>query len=304
MTTHAFTPDHYHRTLGSHDPVLHVESGDTIVTTTVNAAGEDHSGRSVTPSGNPMTGPFYVEGAAPGDALEVELRRIEPTGDFGYTYDVVAPNVVDPRFVRELPEPRKLRWRLDLERQVAIPMMEGSPRLGRLELPFDPMIGCFGVAPERGQAMSTATSAMHGGNMDYRGFRAGARAIFPVATDGALFFIGDVHAVQGDGEIVGTGIEVASEVEFRLTLRQGRTIGWPRGEDERFVFTVGNARPLDQAVQHATTEMLSLLESDYGLDLREAGTLLGQCVRYDIGNVFDPAYTVVCKVSRQLLDSL
>lgn len=304
MPTHHFTPDRYHHTLGSHAPALHVQSGDTIITTTVNAAGEDHTGHQVTPRGNPMTGPFFVAGAEPGDALEVQLRTITPTGEVGYTYDVVAATVVDPVFVRELPEPQKLTWRLDRDRRVAIPLVADGSRLSDLELSFDPMIGCFGVAPERGQAISTATSSTHGGNMDYRGYRVGTRALFPVFVPGALFFIGDVHALQGDGEIVGTGIEVASEIEFTLTLHPRRTIGWPRGEDDRFVFTVGNARPLDQAVQHATTEMLALLTQDYGLGVRDASTLLGQCVRYDVGNVFDPAYTVVCKVSKPLLERL
>lgn len=304
MPTHAFTPEHYHTTLGSHEPVLRVASGSTIVTTTVNAAGEDAEGKSVTSSGNPMTGPFFVEGAKAGDALEVELRRIVPIGDTGFTYDIVAANVVDPAYVRTMPEPRKLTWQLDHARRVAMPRVEAGSRLRALELAFDPMIGCFGVAPDRGQAISTATSDHHGGNMDYRGFREGVLVRFPVFADGALFFIGDVHALQGDGEIVGTGIEVAAEVEFTLRVLEQHTIAWPQGEDGDFLFTVGNARPLDQAVQHATTEMLRLLQRDHALGIRDASTLLGQCVRYEIGNVFDPAYTVVCKLPKLELERL
>lgn len=304
MPTYVFAPDRYYTAIGTYEPALAIRSGDTVVTTTVNAAGEDATGRQVTPRGNPMTGPFLVEGAEPGDVLEVAFHRIEPAGATGYTYDVVAANVVDPAYVRELPVPHKLVWRLDHDRRIVAPAVDASSRLHGLELPFEPMIGCFGVAPARGQAISTATSAEHGGNMDYRGFRAGTVARFPVFVEGALFFLGDVHACQGDGEVVGTGVEVPAEVEFTLTLRKGRSIGWPRGEDEAFVFTVGNARPLDQAVQHATTEMLTMLRSDYGLDLRDAGTLLGQCVRYEIGNVFDPAFTAVCKMPKEVLERL
>lgn len=304
MPDHHVTPDHYYRTLGSHHPILAVQSGEVIRTTTVDAAGRDAEGREVTQRGNPMTGPFLVDGAEPGDVLEVELRRIRPTGATGYTYDVVAENVVDPALVRELPDRRPVTWRLNHERRVATPSVDGTSRLHGLELPFDPMIGCFGVAPERGQAISTATSAEHGGNMDYRGYREGTTALFPVFVEGALFFIGDVHACQGDGEIVGTGIEVPAEVEFALRVRKGVSIRWPRGRDDQHVFTVGNARPLDQALQHATSEMLALLRDDIGLDLRDASTLLGQCVQYDIGNVYDPAYTVVCKLRRDVLESL
>jgi acetamidase/formamidase len=136
--------------------------------------------------------------------------------------------------------------------------------------------------------------------MDYRGFRQGATAYFPVFVDGALFHIGDGHAIQGDGEIVGTGIETSFEVEVGLRVIKDRRILWPRGENETHIFAVGNARPLDQATQHATTEMVRWL-GELGLEGNEAHLLLGQCVEYEIGNMFDPAYTVVCKMAKAVL---
>src|SRR5690606_37856160 len=92
----------------------------------------------------------------------------------------------------------------------------------------------------------------------------------------------------------------------RVTVRiiKGHEIGWPRGETDEWIFTVGNARPLDQAVQHATTEMLRWLQQDYGLDALGANLLLAQCVRYDLGNIFDPAYTMVCKLNKAVLPVL
>jgi len=140
--------------------------------------------------------------------------------------------------------------------------------------------------------------------MDYRGFREGVVVDLPVFAEGALFHVGDGHALQGDGEIVGSGIEVSMDVQLSFELLKGKTIGWPRAEDETFVMAVGNARPLDQAVQHATTELLKLLREDYGLDARAGSTLLGQCLRYEIGNVFDPAYTAVAKIDKALLARL
>ena len=137
--------------------------------------------------------------------------------------------------------------------------------------------------------------------MDYRGFVAGTTVYFPVFEPGALFFLGDGHAVQGDGEIVGTGIEISMDVRLTLRVLKGKAIGWPRGENSEWIFTVGNARPLDQATQHATTEMLRWLQQDYGLDGLGANLLLAQCVRYELGNIFDPAYTMVCKVNKGLL---
>lgn len=137
--------------------------------------------------------------------------------------------------------------------------------------------------------------------MDYRGFVEGVTVYFPVFAKGALFCLGDGHAVQGDGEIVGTGIEISFDVQFTVRLLKGKRSHWPRGENEETIFTVGNARPLDQCVQHATTEMLFWLEQDYALDPLGANILLGQCVRYDLGNVFDPAYTMVCKAPKKFL---
>jgi acetamidase/formamidase len=281
--------------------VLRVADGDTVITTTVDAYGQDASGQQVTPRGNPMTGPFYVDGAEPGDTLAVLLDSLMPNRELGLSATVVAPNTVDPEFVRALPEegPRA-EWAVDRARGVAT-LRTAETRLGRLTLPIEPMLGCFGVAPARGQAISTATSAEHGGNMDYRGFVAGVTVYLPVFVAGALFHVGDGHALQGDGEIVGTGIEISFDVRFTLRVIKGKAISWPRGENADEIFTVGNARPLDQAVQHATTEMLKWLRDDYGLDLRSASTLLGQSVRYDLGNIYDPAYTMVCRVPKAVL---
>ncbi len=298
---HKFKPTRYYNAIGSHEPALRVNDGDTIVTTTIDALGRDERDKLVWQRGNPMSGPFYVEGAQPGDTLAVKLEKITPNRSVGYTADVVAANVIDPDYVRQLPKSRLVKWDVDAKRKTAT-FTDNSNF--KLQLPLNPMIGCFGVAPSRGQAISTATSGNFGGNMDYNGFVAGTTVYFPVFVEGALFHIGDVHAVQGDGEIVGTGIEISAEVKFTLSViknKKGKEIYWPRGENREFIFTVGNARPLDQCIQHATTEMLRWLQNDYKMSARHASTLLGQCVKYDMGNMFDPAYTMVCKVAKKWL---
>jgi len=301
MTTHHFTPSHYHTALGAHEPVLRIADGDTVITTTVDAMGKDASDSKATPGGNPQTGPFYVEGAEPGDTLVLQLDRIMPNRAIGYTSTVVAENVVDPWFARELPVGGPMaEWQMDVGRGTAT-LIKPATKLGKLELALAPMLGCFGVAPPRGQAISTATSGEYGGNMDYRGFVAGVTVYFPVFVPGALIHVGDGHAIQGDGEIVGTGIEISMDVQFTAWLIKGKCIRWPRGENADYIFAVGNARPLDQALQHATTEMLRWLEEDYGLDKVSASILLGQAVEYDLGNVYDPAYTMVCKLRKSLL---
>lgn len=300
MTTHHFQPTTYHITIGSHAPVLEIADGDTVITTTVDARGLDAKRKQVSPRGNPQTGPFYVQDAEPGDTLMVHLDSIVPNRTYGWTANVVAANVVDPEYVRGLPKRNLAAWEVDREEWTAT-LVSPKTKLGALTLPLSPMLGCFGVAPDKGQAISCATSDQHGGNMDYNGFQAGATVYFPVFVPGALFHLGDGHAVQGDGEIVGTGIEISMDVQFTVHLLKKKKIQWPRGENDEYIFTVGNARPLDQALQNATTEMLTWLQTDYGLDALGASLLLGQTVRYEVGNVFDPAYTMVCKVAKRWL---
>jgi amidase len=302
---HDLEPTALHLSIGSHEPVLRVGSGDTVRTWCVDSGGYGRNGEDLTDGGNPMTGPVYVDGAEPGDTLSVRLDRVRPNRARGVSAALLAPNVLDPDFISAFGNDteRDVWWTLDLERGVATleDPHDGLDGLGEVQLA--PMVGCFGVAPGRGQAISTATSGPHGGNMDYPGFREGVTVYFPVAAEGALFHIGDGHAAQGEGEIVGTGIEVSMDVEVTLEVVK-RRIGWPRADDGTFVMAVGNARPLDQAVQHATTELVTLMHEDYGLDYPAVSTLLGQCIRYDVGNVFDPAYTMVAKIDKALLERL
>ena len=300
MATHHFEPTVYHIAIGTHEPVLHIDSGDTVVTTTVDAGGVDAAGEQVTEGGNPQTGPFYINGAAPGDTLVVHFDRLVPNRKMGRTSTVIAPHVLDAQYVAsDLPENGRGDWEIDLDKWTAT-LVSPETSLGRLTLLLEPMTGCFGVAPPRRQAISTATSSTHGGNMDYRGFCEGVTVYLPVFVEGALFHIGDGHAVQGDGEIVGTGIEISFDVQFTVNVIKGKEIGWPRAENDDYILTTGNARPLDQAVQHATTEMVRWL-NELGLEGNAPHILLGQCVEYDMGNVYDPAYTMVCKVKKSIL---
>jgi acetamidase/formamidase len=295
---HTFEPTRFHSTIGPHEPVLAVADGDTIETRCIDAGGWDRNGERIHDGGNGQTGPFFVEGARPGDTLEVHFDRLWPNRTHGWSNGLVAPNTVDPDFAARLPYGEEQRdvWELDLEHGTARlkDPPEGLESLG--ELPMEPMLGCFGVAPEGGQAISTATSGRHGGNMDYRGFRDGVTVHLPVHAEGALLHVGDGHARQGDGEVVGTGIEVSFDVTVTVRVRH-TSIGWPRIVGADYLMAVGNARPLDQAVQHATTELLRMLQQEHGLSYRAGSALLGQCLEYDIGNVYDPAYTVVAKIA-------
>jgi len=300
MSTHEFKPTKYYNTMGPHQPVMHIKDGDSVVTTTIDSHGYDQNLNKVSSSPNPMTGPFYVENAEPGDTLAVTFEYMKPNRDTGFTGNIVAPHLVDPEEVKNLPEMDFLDWNLDMNKGKATPIKPFSS-MPNLQFDIEPFLGCFGVAPSRGEWITTESSAEHGGNMDYRGFQTGTTAYFPVFEPGAYFFLGDSHARQGDGEIIATGIETSFEVKFKVRLIKGKTIGWPRGEDEDYIFTIGNVRPLEMAIQHATTEMLQWLNDDYGLDKVAASVLLGHCVEYDVGNVYNSAYTMVCKVPKSAL---
>jgi len=303
MTTHNFQPKKYYTAFGSFEPALRIIDGDTVVTTTADNNGRDSTDKQVTISPNPLTGPFYVEDAEPGDVLAVRLDRLWPNRRLGRSSTVVAPNVVEPHYVSELPlkQPRvTAEWNLNLEKGTTT-LLSPKTKLGKIVLPLNPMLGCIGVAPEGGQAISSVTSGRYGGNMDYNGFVSGVTVYLPVFVPGGLFFVGDGHAVQGDGEIVGTGIEVSFDVQFTIKLIKNKKISWPRAENREYIITIGNACPLDTALQLATTEMLRWLQEDYGLDSRSAHILLGQCIEYEVGNVFDPAYTMACKLKKKWL---
>lgn len=303
MSIHHFTATHWYNSIGTAETALTIADGDTVVTETLDAIGFDKNGVAQSQGPNPMNGPIAVEGAAPGDTLQVTIDAMRPIKDTGWTRNVLATNVVDPEDIRALPASERVTWLIDRDAGTCHPETL-APKMQNFELPLDPMIGCFGVAPSHGQAISTTTSAENGGNMDYRRFGPGTVVYLPVAVEGALFYLGDCHALQGDGEIVGTGVETCYEVTVTFKVIKGQKIIWPRGETAEDIFTIGNAWPLDQALQHATSEMRRWLMEGYGLDIHAASHLMGQTVRYDIGNVYDPAYTVACRISKAWLKKL
>ncbi len=305
MTTHHLDPETFCNTMGQHPPALRAHPGDTVIMHTLDAFGVDRAGITRGARPNPQSGPIWVEGAEPGDALSVTIVDLTPSREIGWTRFPLAPNVVDPDRASRLPDRETADWSIDVEAGT-VRLVDPPSALANLVLPLEPMIGCFGVAPAGGEAIATSTPGPHGGNMDWRGFRPGTTVWFPVRVPGALLFAGDGHARQGDGEITGTGVEVSMEMALRLELRKRWPIEWPRGitADGRELFTVGNARPLDQALQHATTEMLDWLETDYGLDIVAASHLMGQTVGYDVGNVYNPAFTVVCRMPVSVVEEV
>jgi acetamidase/formamidase len=219
-----------------------------------------------------------------------------------YSGSLLAPYAADPRAIatRVDREPRRVTWTIDKARGVAT-LDQADVQPGGIVLPLRPMLGCIGVAPARKEAIATTTPGAFGGNMDYASMTAGVKLMLPVYEPGALLFIGDGHARQGEGEVAGTGLETSMDVEFSVQLVKNKTIGWPRLETETHVMVLGSARPLLEAFQLATSELQRWLTADYGLTERGAQTFMGQATEYEIANVVDPSFTVVAKIRKALL---
>jgi amidase len=299
-----FIPERFYNTFSfAHPPALRIKPGERIVTKTADAAGVDWNGKQVAQGPNPQTGPFFVEGAEPGDMLVVSIEKIEINRTSGYSSSLLAPYAVDPAALntRVDREARRVNWILDKTKGTA--RLDGN-EIGGLELRMRPMLGCVGVAPPRKEAVATSTPGPFGGNMDYAGMNAGVRVMLPVYEPGALLFIGDGHAVQGEGEVVGTGVETSMDVEFSVQVVKKVPIQWPRLENDTHVMVLGSERPLLQALQHATSEMHRWLMQDYGLSERGAAILMGQALEYEVGNVVDPHFTMVAKMRKATLAGL
>lgn len=300
---HVFLPTRFYNTYSfAHPPALTIKPGDRVTTKTVDAGGVDWTGKQVASGGNPLTGPFFIEGAEPGDTLVVTLEKVETNRATAYSSSLLAPYTVDPGAIaaRVDREPRRTTWILDKAKGVAR-LQEGDIQPGGIELPLRPMLGCVGIAPSRQEAFRSGSPGPWGGNMDYVGVETGVSVMLPVNEPGALLFLGDGHARQGEGEVVGTGLETSMDVVFTVRLIKKAAIAWPRIETAQDIKVLGSARPLLEAFQSATTELHRWLVKDYGLTERGAQLLMGQAAEYDIANVVDSSFTVVAKMPKKYL---
>jgi acetamidase/formamidase len=301
-----FEPKVFYRAFSGVAPAaLRIVPGDTVRTWSVDNAGRDSTGASLTPGGNPLTGPFFVEGAFPGDVIAVRLHRVRLNRDWAQAGTQVAWNVLTPWYVRSLKEAPGTsgRWHLDRARGLAMPETP-TPSLRSFAVPARPMLGCIGVAPWNGQVIQAQDSGPYGGNMDYNGIREGTTVYLPVLQRGALLFVGDGHAVQGDGELTGDALETSMDIEFSVELLRQHWITTPRAEDDEFLMAIGVSGDLVDAVRRATTELSRWLEADYRLSAPEVASLLGVSMRYDVGNLVDTQVSIVAKMPKAALRQL
>jgi len=265
-------------------PIANVKPGETVEVETWSALAR------IT---NPTTGPLYIEGAEPGDTLVVEVINIELPGQGTVA---IIPGFGSLEGWLNLMEPR--RKVCEIENGIITYVRDDGKKL---ELEADPFIGTIGVAPEV-EAVSSLTPGRHGGNMDCPDIRPGNKLLLPVTRPGALFKLGDVHAVQGDGEVCGVAVEVDAVVTLKFGLRKGWTINWPRIEAPDEIMTVGSARPLEDAARHAFREMVEWMVADHGWVRDDAYMFLSLAGKARIAQIVDPLYTVVAKLSKGYLE--
>lgn len=303
---HDFEPKEFHRVFSDAiPPVLHIFPGDTVRTWTVDAGGVDSKGVRRSLGGNPETGPFYVEGAFPRDTLVVKLTHVRLNRDSAESGNRIVSSALSPGYIQRTKYDDKFdsNWVLDRENGVAR-LKQPSPHLKDYRVKLQPMLGCIAVAPPGHQAFRTGYLGSYGGNLDYNQIREGTTVYLPVYAQGALLFVGDGHAAQGDGELTGDALETSMQVEFTVNLIKGEATANPRAENDEYLMSLGIANSLPDAVQSATTELANWLEREYKLEPNEVAIVLGTAMQYNIAEVVDPLVHVVAKVRKDLLTGL
>lgn len=293
-------------TYAKREPVLRLTPGAIVETRQFSKPGDYYD--PVTPGPWPgEVGPFYIEGATPDDTLVVKILKLSPNRN-------TAISAINPagisglmadsrtRLLNEPPPARRFVWRLDLQRNVGVLDLPNS-KSKRIEIPLSPMLGRVAVAPAGEEAWGGLWPGNFGGNMDAMDIREGATVYLPIFHAGAYFYFGDGHAAQGDGEVVGSGLETTMDVTFQFELIKGRKIRWPRIEDATHIMVAGSVRPLIDAFRIAQVELIEWLVEDYGFEKLEAFQVVSQVGSARIANIVDPNYTVVAKFPKALLPS-
>jgi acetamidase/formamidase len=301
--THVFEPKEFHLFFTSAiPPVLRIHAGDTVRTWGVDAGGVDKDGQPRSGGGNPQTGPFYIEQAVPGDTLAVRINRVRTNRDWAVSGTTIMSNALEPGRLGgikwEQGFPR--RWKLDAAKGVAY-LEKPTERLKDFTVPLRPMLGCVGVAPPESGSVRTTDSGRFGGNMDYNQIQEGTTVYLPVFHPGALLFLGDGHAAQGDGELTGDALETSMDFEFTVDVIPGWSQGHPLAENAEYRISIGIGGSLDQALQMATSGLMRWLARDYMLNPNELAMLLGFAVRYDVADLVGTQVSIAAKIPKSAL---
>ena len=304
------SPEQFAFTFGGADPVLRIKAP-TVLTLwaedayggRITSADDVASSALDTEDLNPQTGPFWIEGAEPGDTLAVHLVDLTPARAWGastlipffggLTSVPVSPTLQDP-----LPE---RTWIYEYDSATRTVGFSAKGSNFEVALPANPMLGTVGVAPARREVRTSLVPDVFGGNMDTPEMRAGATLYLRVNVEGALLSLGDGHYRQGEGESCGTAVEGAMNVTVIVDLIKGGGPGWPRIESDTHIAAVGSGRPLEEAWRAGQVDMVTWISELHGLDTLDAYQLLSQISEVPIANVVDTNYSAVTKIDKRLL---
>lgn len=300
--TYDFSPTSFYTTYSAAwAPVLRIYPGDTVRTRTVDND-RDAAATRYGSGGNPSTGPFYVEGALPGDTLVVHLVKVKAnkkTARQGtrlnaraVTANYLVGAKYDPAVTGE--------WALDLEKGIATPT-NTTDRLKAFSVPIRTMLGCVSVAPPGQDQLRGTDLGVFGGNLDFNDVVEGTTLYFPVFHAGALFGVGDAHAAQGDGEVTGSALETSADVEFRVEVIKNSIYQQVRAETSEHLISFGVSGSVPESIQAATTQLAEWLKRDYQLSDSEVAVILGAVLEYEIAELVDPHINVVAKIAKTAL---
>jgi len=289
-------------------PVARLAPGDILETNTVDAFGnalkKPGDTLSMAKAGpNPLTGPFYIEGAQPGDTLAIKFLDLQVDSPQGVGalepgFGALSSTNYTPMLSAPLPE-RIWFYPFDSARRMATFRAHDSNF--SVEIPLHPFLGCIGVAPGEGETRSSLVPAEFGGNMDAPEASVGNTLYLRVNVPGALLFMGDGHAAMGDGEVAGTAIEVPLRVRLQVDLLKGKSIEWPRFENDDLIMAAGIYRPLDDCLRIAFTQLIEWIHEDYGLSVLDAYELLSKVAKIHVTEMVDPNYVLIAGIEKKYL---
>jgi acetamidase/formamidase len=312
MTVHVFRPgpDEYAYTFGGHPPVLTAAPGDVIDLTTEDCFGGKVRSVDDLPSRvcrmpflNPVTGPFYIYGAEPGDTLAVHFASIIPARPEGWSSTFPHFGALTATHTTAMLHPplEERVWRYPIDTVAGTVRYQARRSAYAVDLPLEPMHGTAGVAPAAGEVRSTLVPDLHGGNLDTPELQPGTTLYLGVNVDGAMFAVGDGHARQGHGEACGVAVECAMHTRIIVDVIKATGTPVPRLESDTAIMSIGVARPLEDAYRMSHTDLIDWTTQLTSLDHLDAYQLVSQAGQAPIGNVCDPNYTIVAKLPKTYL---
>jgi acetamidase/formamidase len=305
---------HYHATIdnvkyvyAAAPPVAHLHIGNILEANSLdcfgNAIKKPGDTLALVKGDNPLTGPFFIDGAEPGDTLIVHILDLQVDGNQGlgaFAPGFGALNETNYTPMLHPPLPEKI-WFYPIDHADNTATFQALDSNYKVKIPLHPFLGCIGVAPAGGEARSSVVPAEFGGNMDAPEASAGNTLYLPVNVSGALLYFGDGHAAMGDGEIAGTAVEVPMRARLQVDVLKGKRTAWPRFENEKEIMAAGIYRPVDDALRIAFTELVAWIHADYGLSELDAYELLSKVAKIHLTEMVDPNYVVVASVEKKFL---